>query len=106
MWSVEAGALTDHALAGSVGDPVIERSLRGLGAEALADARTRLRDDEPGSVPSSALVAPLGSPPLAVLALAAHEDAPFDRDDLRLVEVAARVAGLALANALRTAPHP
>ena len=104
VWSVEAGALTDHALAGSVGDPVIERSLRGLGAEALADARTRLRDDEPGSVPSSALVAPLGSPPLAVLALAAHEDAPFDRDDLRLVEVAARVAGLALANALRTAP--
>ena len=104
VWSVEAGALTDHALAGSVDDPVIERSLRGLGAEALADARTRLRDDEPGSVPSSALVAPLGSPPLAVLALAAHEDAPFDRDDLRLVEVAARVAGLALANALRTAP--
>ncbi len=82
----------------------IERSLRGLGTEALADARTRLRDDEPGSVPSSALVAPLGSPPLAVLALAAYEDAPFDRDDLRLVEVAARVAGLALANALRNAP--
>ena len=106
VWSVEAGALTDHALAGSVDDPVIERSLRGLGAEALADARTRLRDDEPGSVPSSALVAPLGSPPLAVLALAAHEDAPFDRDDLRLVEVAARVAGLALANALRTAHRP
>jgi diguanylate cyclase (GGDEF)-like protein len=104
VWSVEAGALTSHALAGAIVDPAIEQSLRRLGAEALAESRTRLRDDEPGAVPPSALAAPLGSPPLAVVALAAHEGAPFDRDDLRLVEVAARVAGLALANALRVSP--
>jgi diguanylate cyclase (GGDEF)-like protein len=104
VWSLEGDALTDHPLAGSVENPVIERSLRQLAAEALADGRTRLRDDEPGAVPSSALAAPLGSPPLAMLALAAHEDSPFDRDDLRLVEVAARVSGLALANALRIVP--
>jgi diguanylate cyclase (GGDEF)-like protein len=104
VWALEGGRFSGGVLAGSVDDPTVERGLRELGAAALLEGRTRLRDDDPESIPSSALVAPLGTPPLGVLAVAAHEDAPFDRDDLRLVEVAARVAGLALSNALRVVP--
>jgi diguanylate cyclase (GGDEF)-like protein len=104
VWALEGGRFTDAVLAGAVEDVAIEDGLRALGVEALAEGRTRLRDDDPEATPSSALAAPLGSPPLALLALAAHEDSPFDRDDLRLVEVATRVAGLALTNALRVAP--
>jgi diguanylate cyclase (GGDEF)-like protein len=104
VWALEGGRFSGAVLAGSVDDPAVERGLRELGAAALLEGRTRLRDDDPESIPPSALVAPLGTPPLAVLAVAAHEDAPFDRDDLRLVEVAARVAGLALSNALRVVP--
>ena len=104
VWGLEGGRFSGSALAGSVDDPDVELGLRLLGSEALLEGRTRLRDDDPASIPSSAIAAPLGTPPLGVLALAAHEDSPFDRDDLRLVEVAARVAGLALSNALRIVP--
>jgi GAF domain-containing protein len=104
VWSLEGDTPTREPLAGGVTDPAIEQSLRELAAEALASGRTRLRDDVPGAIPPSALAAPLGSPPLALLGLTAHEDSPFDRDDLRLVELATRVAGLALANALRISP--
>jgi diguanylate cyclase (GGDEF)-like protein len=104
IWSLTGDGPSRVPLAGGVSDPAIEQALRELAAEALAEGRTRLRDDVPGAIPPSALAAPLGSPPLALLGLTAHEDSPFDRDDLRLVELAARVAGLALANSLRIAP--
>jgi len=104
VWSLNGDMLTTPPLAGGVTDPAVEQSLRELVAEALVEGRTRLRDDVAGAIPPSALAAPLGSPPLALLGLTAHEDSPFDRDDLRLVELATRVAGLALANALRISP--
>jgi diguanylate cyclase (GGDEF)-like protein len=104
VWSLADGQPTMPPLAGAAGDPEIELALRELGAEALLEGRTRLRDDVLDALPSSALASPLGSPPLALLGLTAHEGAPFDRDDLRLVELATRVAGLALANAMRIAP--
>jgi diguanylate cyclase (GGDEF)-like protein len=104
IWSLAGDTPTSVPLAGGVSDPAIEQALRELGAEALLEGRTRLRDDVPGAIPPSALAAPLGSPPLALLGLTAHEDSPFDRDDLRLVELATRVAGLALANSLRISP--
>ncbi|MDX6566146.1 MAG: hypothetical protein QOE10_1808, partial [Gaiellales bacterium] len=105
VWSLAGdGQPTSVPLAGAVSDPAIEQALRELGAEALREGRTRLRDDVAGAIPPTALASPLGSPPLALLGLTAHEDASFDRDDLRLVELATRVAGLALANAMRISP--
>ena len=101
VWSVEADALTDHALAGSVSDPVIERSLRGLGAEALAapDAAPRRR---------ARLRAVLGARRAARQPAARRCSArrrTRTRRSIATTSVSSRsltrVAGLALANALR-----
>ena len=69
--------------------------------DAVARRQARLLDS-PGAIPMSVLAAPLAGEGRVVgaVALSAAGSGSFDRDDLRLLDLMAHVAGLAFENAL------
>ena len=67
VWSLENGTPKPEPLPVESPIPRSRRACASSRAEALAEGRTRLRDDVPGMIPPSPLAAPLGSPPLALL---------------------------------------
>jgi diguanylate cyclase (GGDEF)-like protein len=108
LFLVEDGALQLRADRGPVGD--VATALQAYAARALTDRRAFLVDDgcadHPvlSSVPLHGIVsAPLVAEDRAVGAIvaAARVRSRYDRDDQRLLEVIATVAGLAYANLLR-----